>query len=708
MTPARLSNILCWSLDWLALGALASTGENLAWVNVGVAVLGAWIALRGTPLGRPRLIAWSIAALVLGALGSAIVWVQSPLVVAANAAPLVQAMIWLLPEEGRKTPMRLCLGLVELVVAASLSTEFHLFLMIFAYVVVGAVASSCHFLASELRYRSPASRQDPLPRDFVLRIFGLSFGIFLSGLLIFPILPRLKWNGGLSVDTARVGYTEEVALTDRLKLSGSGDSGSPVLWFYSRSSGDDLSEEIFLGLIRGKALGIFDGIHWRATVPERQGLGAEAGGATGAPARTSREPGLTRLVVDAVRDPLGSGVLPVPYGTVSVVGSSPGIHQSPGGAGWVDPANAGERSSYTFEFVPFHIQDHGESQQDPPLREHLYVPPSLRTERMQRLAHQIFAGARAAKNKADRLMGFFRGAGFRASLGDSSPDSTDNLVELSPVARRLHRLERFLFLDKKGHCELFASSSAVLLRLAGVPARLVAGFRLTHGPVGGVLTVRSADAHAWVEYWDSERGWMPLDPTPRLLMPPGWLDSIRNSYDWVSGYWYRYILTFRWKPGDLSRAVIGRGTSPLLSRIRNGLRRGAEWGFRHQWALLFAAGLVALAIGVVYLLLLWKYPSILSIRHRVREGHPRLRRERRRLERWLAGRSSQARLRLERGSGPEDPVARALRKWRETYLRIRFGRGLRGAPARPAAPSASELRRLRARFRRMKRLAGPA
>ncbi|MFT6602673.1 MAG: transglutaminase-like putative cysteine protease, partial [Bacteriovoracaceae bacterium] len=74
-------------------------------------------------------------------------------------------------------------------------------------------------------------------------------------------------------------------------------------------------------------------------------------------------------------------------------------------------------------------------------------------------------------------------------------------------------LENFLFTSKVGFCEHFSSAAAVLLRLNGIPSRIVTGF---HGglynPTGGYYQVRGQDAHAWLEYWDGNL-WQRGDPT---------------------------------------------------------------------------------------------------------------------------------------------------------------------------------------------------
>src|SRR5690606_6660361 len=102
-------------------------------------------------------------------------------------------------------------------------------------------------------------------------------------------------------------------------------------------------------------------------------------------------------------------------------------------------------------------------------------------------------------------------------------------------------LEKFLFIRKQGHCEWFASSTAVLFRLAGLPARLVAGFLVTRAPMADILTVRSGDAHAWVEVWFEGVGWVPIDTTPKVLGVGSFLDFLSDSYEILGAYWSKYV-----------------------------------------------------------------------------------------------------------------------------------------------------------------------
>ena len=77
-----------------------------------------------------------------------------------------------------------------------------------------------------------------------------------------------------------------------------------------------------------------------------------------------------------------------------------------------------------------------------------------------------------------------------------------------------NEVDRFLFDSKRGFCENYAGSFALLMRAAGIPARIVAGYQGGEfNRVGNYLIVRQSDAHAWTEVWLLDRGWVRVDPT---------------------------------------------------------------------------------------------------------------------------------------------------------------------------------------------------
>lgn len=73
----------------------------------------------------------------------------------------------------------------------------------------------------------------------------------------------------------------------------------------------------------------------------------------------------------------------------------------------------------------------------------------------------------------------------------------------------------FLYNDKRGYCQQFSGTMALMLRMAGIPARVAAGFSPgSYNKDTGEYRVRDLDAHSWVEVWFTGIGWVPFDPTP--------------------------------------------------------------------------------------------------------------------------------------------------------------------------------------------------
>lgn len=75
-------------------------------------------------------------------------------------------------------------------------------------------------------------------------------------------------------------------------------------------------------------------------------------------------------------------------------------------------------------------------------------------------------------------------------------------------------VDAFLFDSRRGFCEHYAYAFAVVMRMAGIPARVVAGYQGGEvNPLNNSVVVRQFDAHAWTEIWIAGRGWMRIDPT---------------------------------------------------------------------------------------------------------------------------------------------------------------------------------------------------
>jgi transglutaminase-like putative cysteine protease len=191
---------------------------------------------------------------------------------------------------------------------------------------------------------------------------------------------------------------------------------------------------------------------------------------------------------------------------------------------------------------------------------YLVLPPTL-SPNVAALAGVITAGKTTASAKVLAVMDWLqRTHTYSLDLGKGSPKD-------DPV-------ENFLFNEKGGHCEYFASSAAVLLRAAGVPTRYVNGFLGGEwNAVGQYITVRQNRAHAWVEAYLGEFGWMRVDATPPTR-PAGRMGKFRQILDSAEFFWNRWVVGYNLGrqldlARDLGRTVVSvpserrpDGTSP--------------------------------------------------------------------------------------------------------------------------------------------------
>jgi hypothetical protein len=88
---------------------------------------------------------------------------------------------------------------------------------------------------------------------------------------------------------------------------------------------------------------------------------------------------------------------------------------------------------------------------------------------------------------------------------------------LTPPKLANDSVDRFLFETKRGFCGHYASAFAVLMRAAGIPARVVTGYQGgTFNRFSDYWILRQSNAHAWDEIWIEGRGWVRVDPTASI------------------------------------------------------------------------------------------------------------------------------------------------------------------------------------------------
>jgi transglutaminase-like putative cysteine protease len=180
---------------------------------------------------------------------------------------------------------------------------------------------------------------------------------------------------------------------------------------------------------------------------------------------------------------------------------------------------------------------------------------------------------------------------------------------LQPPPLGSEQVDSFLFETHRGFCEHYSSSFVFLMRAAGVPARVVAGYLGgEYNPIGRHYIVRQADAHAWAEVWLEDRGWVRVDPTSAVapsrveqgldaalggqdsgVWSPGqeaaWLRNLRWAYDGLTYTWQRWILQYdrgqqerlfgEWLPGISVAQLLACGLAALslLALVPLWLRR---------------------------------------------------------------------------------------------------------------------------------------
>jgi transglutaminase-like putative cysteine protease len=138
----------------------------------------------------------------------------------------------------------------------------------------------------------------------------------------------------------------------------------------------------------------------------------------------------------------------------------------------------------------------------------------------------------------------------------------------APPLLGANAVDEFLFDTRSGFCEHYASAFVFLMRAAGVPARVVAGYQGGElNPVDGYLVVRQSDAHAWAEIWLAGEGWLRVDPTAAVApsrieqgivaaLPAGeplpgiiridadWLRDLRNRWEAANNTWNQWVLGY--------------------------------------------------------------------------------------------------------------------------------------------------------------------
>lgn len=158
----------------------------------------------------------------------------------------------------------------------------------------------------------------------------------------------------------------------------------------------------------------------------------------------------------------------------------------------------------------------------------------LKSEKKEEIEELLFK-EKTPETETDKfraVVTFFKGRQFEYTLTPPSYNS----------------LEDFILYGKNGYCSHFAAAFAYLARVAGLPSRIVSGYQGgEYNPFDQTVLVRELDAHAWVEIYFKDRGWVRYDPT--ALVAPGRVQLGANSYHerldpYLNLYYYKLPKSF--------------------------------------------------------------------------------------------------------------------------------------------------------------------
>lgn len=469
---------------------------------------------------------------------------------------LVLILIKLISRRGPRDELQLhALSLLTFAAASAANEGLSFGLLFGAYILSGTFTMALFHLKSESERRPllRAPRKSPFDRFYVSVLAAISLAIFASSLLIFFTFPRVGL--GLFVTQSReslsvAGFSEDVELGSHGVLR----SNPQVVMRVEFPDGEQPTDT---GSMRWRAMTFdsYDGRRWSRTR-----------GNSERPAPYSRKArydlgflrpaALDRVLADETPrqvqiylEPLGTNILPTLWPPASIELGLGEVAQliGPRAASLTRDHYGDLRHTmdselgltYSLRFYdapPPTALQRTEGRTLNPRLESMYTQlPDNFDPRIGALADEITAASDDPYSSARAIAGYFaREFTYTTDLPEVNPDQ--------PIAS-------FLFDTRAGHCEYFATAAALMLRSQGIPTRLVNGFLGgTWNDVGDYLTVRQGDAHAWIEVFVPDLGWVPVEATPAIESGFGQRAALMrlgaDAYDAMRQAWFKWVLEY--------------------------------------------------------------------------------------------------------------------------------------------------------------------
>lgn len=390
-------------------------------------------------------------------------------------------------------------------------------------------------------YNSPGS-QDPkvVTPLFLSTTFILSFCIFIIAALIFVSVPRVKsgfFAGSfLNQRELRSGFSEEVTLgrVGEIKLDDSAVMRVHIL------NPAEVSVPIPI-YWRGIALDHFDGTKWKSS-----GQGYRLHNAQGGGVFRTGESSNKLLQQEIVTEPLDSNILFAAEKPMGFKAKGRRRLERINDSYMLLGGVSGRMKYYAYSdtHTPSSAMLSNDGAEYPEDIRAQFLQLDHGISKLTELAREITENDQTPYDKALSIkLYLLENFEYTRTLGTSSIDSP---------------LEDFLFEKKVGHCEYFATAMAILLREAGVPARIVNGFVGGEwNPHGEFYLVRESDAHSWAEVYFPSYGWVTFDATPEaesaFHLRDRWFAL--TYIDYLKFRWQRYVVDFN--QGDQIKILSG-------------------------------------------------------------------------------------------------------------------------------------------------------
>ena len=523
--------------DGFAALVLADAFSPLATAGIGAAIAATWWADRLRRRLHPRLVT------CIGGAFVAFLAVDTAFLAESFFDGVIHLLVLLLLYKlatwgtARDAIQLGVLSFFLLVAASAVSIGLGFLAVFVAFLVVGTWAFTLLHLRQEAEQVSPAAvgalETAPIVTPgFIATSLVLSLAALVLTGAIFFVLPRVG-RAFLPLQARAVGMA--TGFTDRVELGAYGavqTDPTAVMRVYlpDHQEGAPAPEGLRW---RGLTFDRFDGTTWMAATQWRRPLPRRFDG-TFVLRRPDPARPLLRQEVDL--EPLGTYVLFAAPGVLAVSGPMPSLQADETGA-LLLPQRPTARLHYAASSQPPRAAAGrtGPAEMTLPAalaEPYLQLPPL--PARVGALARELAAGARGPLEKAQQIEAALRRR-YRYSLSLQRD-------------RRLDPLEDFLFQQRAGHCEYFAASMAVMLRLEGVPARVVNGFQAGEwNEFGRYFTVRQRDAHAWVEAFIPGAGWLTFDPSPRAEFETAQgygAGRFARYLDFLRTRWTRYVVDY--------------------------------------------------------------------------------------------------------------------------------------------------------------------